>query len=535
VHATLHDAGVGPAATRSPSDAPRAGEMLLGVRLVEVLGRGPNGTVWTASDSEGRTVALKVISATAADRDAAIAAFRRGVETMNRAVLLDERGTTALVRLHAVSLEKLAFTFDYHDNGSAAGIPALGWDVRRTLEFFGRVCRAVAGLHEIGLLHRSLKPSNVLVDDALGPLLADAGMVGARDPSLPLDAADALYRAPEELAGEGVESPSGDVYGLGRLLWFLLQGSDPDEPYDAFAKLTSLESFPPGLVRIIRKATAHDPAARYQWVEELEADIARYLTPELVGIGRIAPGEAYPRHCVSSLPVAARKPAATGVEKRRTTPRVEAPSVGGAALARTGAWLGVSATLGSIAFLAVPSVPSARTAELAGAMMTLGLALSTLFIRPYAKRPSLFRLAAFGVVLAVLVPLELERLVIVRWKLTLGSGGDDARARAARLLARSGSRDLRGARLARSDLSRADLGRADLRGANLGRAKLGGANLSESNLAGADLSGADLRGATLLSSNAGEAKGFSTTECSRSTAMPVGWSCPDGSPVRARD
>jgi hypothetical protein len=532
MHASPLAAGAAPATTSPPGNAPSAGEIVLGVRLVEILGRGPNGAVWTARDADGKTVAVKIARPDAAEHEAA--AFRRGVETLRRAAELDEHGTKALVRLRAVSPDELAFTFDYYDNGSAAGIPALGWDVRRTLEFFGRICRAVAGLHEVGLLHRSLKPSNVLVDDALAPVLADAGMAVVSDPSVPLDAADAIYRAPE-LGRDALQSPTADVYGLGRLLWFLLQGSDPDEPYDAFAKLTSLERFPPGLVRIIRKATAHDPAARYQWVEELEADIARYLTPELVGIGAIGPGEAYPRHCVSSLPAAPRKSIVDAAPRRRTTPRVAAPSERSRALARGAAWVGLCAVAAGGFSLSIPSVPSARAAELAGSAMTLGLALCTLFLPVYAKRPLLARFAAFGAVLAVLLPLELDRLVIVRWKLTLGGGDDEARARAARLLARAGARDLRGARLAGSDLARADLGRADLRGASLDRANLSGANLAESNLAGADLSGADLRGATLLSSNAGDAKGFSTARCSRSTAMPAGWFCSGESPMSGRN
>ncbi|HEX6272855.1 MAG TPA: pentapeptide repeat-containing protein [Polyangiaceae bacterium] len=533
MHASPFTAGSAPAATGSSSNAPIAGETILGVRLVEMLGRGPNGTVWTARDAEGKTVAVKIARAEAAEKEAVAAAFRRGVETMSRASEVAGRGTTALARLHAISPDGLAFTFDYYDNGSAAGIPSLAWNVQRTLEFFGRICRAVAGLHEVGLLHRALKPSNVLVDDALAPVLVDAGMLGVSEPGRPLDAADATYRAPEELGGEVVQSPTADVYGLGRVLWFLLQGSDPDEPYDAFAKLASLERFPPGLVRIIRKATAHDPAARYQWVEELEADIARYLTPELVGIGKIGPGEAYPRHCVSSLPAAPRKSVVDAAPERRATPRLGAPVERSHALVRAGAWVGLCAVVVSALLLFVPSVPSVRSAAFAGAAMTLGLALSTLFLPAFAKNPLLARVAAFGAVLAVALPLEPDRLVLFRWRVTLDRGSDEARARAARLLARAGARDLSGARLARSDLARADLGRADLRGSNLAGANLAGANLAESNLAGADLSGADLRGATLLSSNPGEARGFSKARCSRSTAMPAGWSCFGESPASA--
>jgi hypothetical protein len=530
---------VAPALSASPSSPlepsePKPGDTLLGVSLVEILGRGPNGTVWTARDTGGRTVAVKVFGSGSPAREARPDAFRRGVETL-RLALSGERDMATLVRLYAVTADGLAFSFQYFDNGSAAGIPALHWDVPRTLEFFGRICRAVAGLHELGLVHRTLKPSNVLVDDDLGPVLTDPGMLTVGDPSLALDAADAIYRAPEELGVDGVQSPNVDTYALGRILWFLLQGSDPDEPYDAFAKLTSLDRFPPGLVRIVRKATAHDPAARYQWVEELEADLARYLTPALVGIGSLPPGADYPRYCVSSLPAPDRKRSLAPAAVKRPASRVAAPVERDRPFVRAVGWLGAATVLVSLALIAIPSAPTPELGKLSGLGVTLGLACSTLLLRRLTTSPQLLRVGLFGAALALLIPLEPDRLVLLRWKAALAYGRDDARAKAARYLVRGGSRSLRAVRLQGADLARADLGRADLRAANLRRANLRGANLAEADLARADLAGADLSGATLLSSNAFAAQGFREARCSRTTAMPSGWSCMAGHPASAQN
>jgi serine/threonine-protein kinase len=432
--------------------------------------------------------------------------------------------------VYAVAVNELAFTYDYYDNGSAAGIPALRWDIERTLEFFGRICRAVAALHEMGLTHRSLKPSNVLVDEELRPVLADPGMLGLRDPSLPLSTADAIYRAPEELGGESTQSPTADIYGLGRLLWFLLLGTDPEEPYQAFATLTSLEGAPPGLVRIVRKATAHDPVARYQWVEELVADLARHNEHDRVGIGATGGDHEPPRQMISLLPVPMPMPRPP-VEPRFAVAGQRGATGKWRSFERIGGSTGLGIVLVATITVFVAPAPSPEAAELFGIAMTIGLALGTLFLKPYAERPVLFRLTAFGVALALLVPLELESLVILRWRYTLENGNDETRPQVARFLARRGARDLRGARLARSDLRRADLGRVDLRMANLSGAKMVGTNLSEADLRGADISGADLSGANLASSTVADAKGWLETNCSRTTAMPRSFACVDGRPA----
>lgn len=525
IHASLR-----PSAAPSSSRAATAGDRMLGVRLVELLGRGSNGAVWKAHDVEGRTVAVKIFDPSPEGGEASAATFKRGVATLNRALLLDERKTASLPVVHSVAVNELAFTYDYFDNGSAEGIPALRWEVPRMLEFFGRVCRAVAALHEVGLTHRSLKPTNVLVDDALRPVLADLGMIGLRDPSMAVAAADATYRAPEELGGESTQSPTADVYGLGRLLWFLLLGRDPDEPYESFAKLTSLDGCPPGLVRIVRKATAHDPVARYQWVEELEADLARYSQSDLVGLAGSS-NEDHPRYALSSLPVPAPKRAPAMVEVRRPARERAAETTSKRSAERAIAWLGVASVVAATAIMAVVPAPSPFTAEVLGVFLTLGLAAMTLFLRPLPDRPLLGRLVAVGLTLVLLAPFELERLVVLRWKVTLAHGSDEARARVARFLARGGSKDLQNARLAGSDLRRADFGRADLRMANLSRANLANANLAESDLRGANVSGADLSGASLFESTIPEAPGWLDTRCSRRTGMPKDWACVDGRPV----
>jgi hypothetical protein len=254
----------------------------------------------------------------------------------------------------------------------------------------------------------------------------------------------------------------------------------------------------------------------------------------LVGLGDLAPGDEYPKYRVSSLParpvprklrtVAPARPSLP--EQKRGIPRSIERAIG---------WLGVASVVIGGASLFLSSAPSPSSASVFGLIATFGLAASTFLLKRLPASPILGRVAAFGAALALLIPLELDRLALVRWSLTFEHGSDEARAKVAKYLARAGARDLRNARLEGGDLGRADFGRADLRMANLVRANLSGSNLSESNLAGADVRGARLGGADLLASNISQAKGWLEVECDRFTAMPESWTCVDGHPVGRGD
>jgi serine/threonine protein kinase len=165
-----------------------------------------------------------------------------------------------------------------------------------------KLCRIVDRAHGVGALHRCLKPGNVLLDADLNPLLADFDIV-----DLPTLAAEsravggyAAYAAPEELLGQGTQSPTADVYSLGRVLHYLLLGEEPPIVGGDGHAFDELREQPAGLVRIIRKCTTRAPGARYQQVEELIADLGRYEESDIVGLAA-APDAANVPQRVSSL------------------------------------------------------------------------------------------------------------------------------------------------------------------------------------------------------------------------------------------
>jgi serine/threonine protein kinase len=274
--------------------------------ILDRLGQGGMGTVYRALDrSLGREVALKVLSApwaTGADagrllREAQILATLEHpgiVPVHDVGSLADGR---AFYTMRGVQGQRL-------DAARAAAPP-----LADLLRMFYRVCETVAYAHSHGILHRDLKPQNIMLGPFGEVLLMDWGVAklrrgdddrGAGDRSVPRgDNADTLpgtvvgtrgYMAPEQAAGAvALVDERTDVYGLGAVLHFLLEGRAPPERGAA--------PVPAPLRSIAAKAMSAEPAERYPSAAELMADLARYTDgapvlahPETVlrRVGRVA-------------------------------------------------------------------------------------------------------------------------------------------------------------------------------------------------------------------------------------------------------
>jgi len=366
------------------------GDRVMGVTLQKKIGDGNVAVVYRAKTDDGEEVAVKLFKTHMTNQGLCLPSFRRGIQVMNRLTAKEVDGVVPLV---AVSINRLAVLTPLAANGSAADLPALNWGITTIVEFVERLCAILQAAHEAGALHRCLKPSNVLLDADLNPFVNDFDVVDL--PSFGGTAGVggyAAYAPPEELLGQSTQSPTSDVYSLGRILAFLLLGEHPRATAEAVPLLDDIDA-PEGLVRIIRRCTTRAPEHRYQTVADLVADLAKYEDAAAVGIGHDDDTSFMPAG-VSGLPHRTRwlgqrerdsSPAAPPVRRSRTPPRPRGkkkPEPENAPMRNEqllGA-VGILAVLGSLLVVMLVSSPSERMVGQMQMLSAAGGALMTLML-----------------------------------------------------------------------------------------------------------------------------------------------------------
>ena len=144
-------------------------------------------------------------------------------------------------------------------------LPWSSWRLEERLHHFLEAAEIVQRFHAIDTPVGTLSPKYIAVDDALQPFLLGPRIAPRSGP----------YVAPEAASERRIELRS-DIYSLGRLLYFTVTGEDPPREAREVPKLGELGAYPAGIVRIIRKATCRNPDERYQRIDELMVDLARY-------------------------------------------------------------------------------------------------------------------------------------------------------------------------------------------------------------------------------------------------------------------
>ncbi|NEC80888.1 serine/threonine protein kinase, partial [Streptomyces sp. SID7958] len=260
-------------------------------RLLGRLGSGGMGRVYLGRSAGGRTVAVKIVHPHFALDEEFRARFRREVEAARRV-----GGAWTAPVLDADPDARVPWVATAYAAGPslAAAVTEDGALPDATVRALGAgLAEALTAVHELGLVHRDVKPSNVLLT-LDGPLLIDFGIARATDGTASLTSTGVSigspgYMAPEQILGKGVTGAA-DVFSLGAVLAYAATGASPFPGDSSAALLYKVVHEPPELggldgdVRALTEAClAKDPAARPS-----PAEVARRLAPD--GAARLVAG-----------------------------------------------------------------------------------------------------------------------------------------------------------------------------------------------------------------------------------------------------
>ena len=264
--------------------------------LLEQIGRGGQGVVFRARQkSLNRTVALKIIGLGQWATKAHLKRFRLEAEAAAR---LEHPG---IVPIHEVGERdgSCYFSMKFVEGGQLDEVARREpMPIRRAVELIAKVARIVHYAHEHGILHRDIKPGNILLDAKGEPHLTDFGLARlVESESSVTHTLDVLgtpsYMAPEQAVGNNAQvTGATDVYGLGAVLYQFLTGQPPfagGTTYETIKLLLDTEPRQPRLLNpkidrdlstICLKCLEKDPKRRYSSALALAEDLGRWLKHE---------------------------------------------------------------------------------------------------------------------------------------------------------------------------------------------------------------------------------------------------------------
>jgi serine/threonine protein kinase/tetratricopeptide (TPR) repeat protein len=254
--------------------------------LHERLGTGGQGEVWRAHDPQrALDIALKILHPAAGNRAAAWAALAHEYESTSR---LDHPGILKVFPPEREDGATLLLPMELAPGGDLRRLRGTGY--LAIVPVLLEVAQALEHAHERGVIHRDLKPGNVLFDARGRVKLADFGACALLDAGSESPRALSPFSAsPQQLRGEP-PVPSDDVYGLGALAYELLTRYPPHYPnFDAqrvqrepVPPLVPVEQMPPQLGSLVRRMLAKNaklrPASMREVIDELDAALNDTLT-----------------------------------------------------------------------------------------------------------------------------------------------------------------------------------------------------------------------------------------------------------------
>lgn len=262
--------------------------------ILEEIGRGGMGVIYRARQRHSRRiVAVKRVLSYHSDSRETLARFRREAQA---AASLDHPNILPIYEVSESEDGLPFFSMKFAPGGNLQEVaPALRNDPRRCVALVAKVARAVQYAHAKGILHRDLKPGNILLDARGEPLVSDFGLAKWLDTSSDLTRTLTIfgtpgYIAPEQASGPAAElKPSADIYSLGAILFDLLSGRPPFLGAHALSVIRQAAESPAPKLRTLSKLADRDleticshclerePNARYPSAHDLAEDLERWL------------------------------------------------------------------------------------------------------------------------------------------------------------------------------------------------------------------------------------------------------------------
>ncbi len=283
--ATLDDAAdiatvddpTAPAGGDAPDDAARIGKY----QILEELGRGGMGTVFRGEHVVlQKPVAIKVLNAGFTADPTLTAQFVLEARAACRA---RHPGIVDVTDFGRFPDGRAFLVMELVDAPTLAQVLERGpLELTRALEIARQVADALRAAAEHGVVHRDLKPANIFVGEGDRVKLGDFGVARIIDATSSTDRAvvgTTGYMAPEQARGELADTRA-DLYSLGCVLHEMLTGRAPDAPGGDAAT----PALPASVQRLLARATARDPAARFQTADELIAALVR-VAREVAPVG----------------------------------------------------------------------------------------------------------------------------------------------------------------------------------------------------------------------------------------------------------
>src|SRR6266404_4113804 len=263
-------------------------------QILEEIGRGGMGVIYRARQRHSRRiVALKRMLSYHSDSNDTLVRFQREAQAV---ASLDHPNILPIYEV-GVSEDGLPFfSMKFAPGGSLLhGRKVFRDEPRQAVRLIAKVARAIEYANNEGILHRDLKPGNILLDGRGEPLVGDFGLAKWIDATSDLTRTMTVFGTPGYIAPEQVRGPAGnltpavDVYSLGAILFELLSGQPPFLGEHALAVIhqasektaPKLRSLAPRLGRdletICARCLERDPAMRYRTAGGLAEDLERWL------------------------------------------------------------------------------------------------------------------------------------------------------------------------------------------------------------------------------------------------------------------